>query len=68
MTSPNPPWAREASNLAASCEEVERGGSRKEELDKPKHEVRLREMEGNPPFLLLLTPTFNSLLPLIEMN
>jgi len=35
MTSPNPPWAREASYLAASCEEVERGGSREEVLDKP---------------------------------
>ena len=30
--------------------------------------MRLREMLGNPPFLLLPTPTFNSLLPLIEMN
>ncbi len=39
MTSPNPPWAREASYLAASCEEVERGGSREEVLD---HHIFLR--------------------------
>jgi hypothetical protein len=65
MTSPNPPWAREASNLAASCEEVEveRRQERERLESRPVYYRRIRGV-SNLPATFLLNSFLSKLAPL----